>query len=459
MSAVFRYSSLIFVAAAIMLPVDLLAGGPLVVGGPGFGSPGVPFTWNTSSPIQYRVDGGPMSKYGSSVIVNNATGLSRVQAMFNNWQQAPNAAIQFRYAGPIQATGSFAGGDVQTLADYNAVRGSCNSGTQSPIIFDADGSIVSALGLPEDIIGFASPCKLDTQSGHILSGFALMNGRFQDNVDQPPNYELTSTQFDQAITHELGHFAGLDHSQINQEILNGSYPCNADDVAGLPLMFPIAFCQARVDAGLPILSPDDQAWIAKLYPASTFATAYGKISGYILFSDGITQAQGVNVIARRVDDPNTAANESRRIAVSAVSGFLFTGNPGQNVSGDNKNGDPNGSRDATLIGYYEIAVPPGDYTIQVESINYSFVGGSSVGPLDPPIIIGPIYEYWHSGETAFDDPSKKETITVGGGQEVNNINVILNGTPARFDQWEDNGVFVVPLEIMREEILQDGRPA
>jgi hypothetical protein len=437
------------------------AGGPLVVGGPGFGVSGKAFVWNPAAmPIQYRVDGGPMSKNPSgSVIISNATGLTRVQGMFFNWQNAPNAAISYNYAGPIQATGAFKGGDVVTVSDFNAVAGSCDSGAQSPIVFDADGSIVSDLGLPPDIIGFASPCKLDTQTGYIDSGFALLNGAFQDNLNQPPNYELTSTQFDQAITHELGHFSGLDHSQINQEILYGSYPCNADDIAGLPLMFPIAYCQARVDAGLPVLSPDDQAWIAKLYPASTYAGAYGKISGYILFSDGITQAQGVNVIARRVDDPTTSANESRRIAVSVVSGFLFNGNPGQNVSGDNTNGDQNGSRDATLIGYYEIPVPPGDYTVQVESINSSFVSGSSVGPLDPPIIIGAINEYWHSGETAFDDQTKKETITVGAGQEVSNINIILNGTPSRFDQWEDSGAFVVPLEIIRKEMPRNGAPA
>ena len=39
------------------------------------------------------------------------------------------------------------------------------------------------------------------------------------------------------MIHEFGHLIGLDHSQINLEILGGSYPCNQDDVAGLPIMF------------------------------------------------------------------------------------------------------------------------------------------------------------------------------------------------------------------------------
>ncbi len=427
------------------------AGGPLLVGGPGFGNEGQPFTWDTAAmPIQYRVDGGPMSKTPSgTVVINNAAGFSRVQAMFNNWQQAPNTTLSFQYAGPLQPSGTFTGGDVTTVADFNAILGSCNTGQQNPIIFDADGTLLQDLGLPGDVIGFAGICKVDENAGHIVSAFALMNGQFQDGIDKPPNYELTAAQFDQAITHEIGHFSGLDHSQINLAVLNGS--CTADDNAGLPLMFPIAICPARTESGLPILAPDDQAWIAKLYPSSTYAQAYGTISGVIYFSDGITQVQGVNVIARQIDDLTTSQDESRRVAVSVVSGFHFTGNPGQNVTGTNTGGAAAGSRDATLIGYYEIPVPPGTYTIEVEGVSTYFVGGSSVGPLDPPLNIPGVPEFWNSTESAFDDPMVKDTIGVSAGQVVRNVNIILNGTPPRFDDWEDGGAFLVPLEIYPEE--------
>src|SRR5262249_52712692 len=150
-------------------------------------------------------------------------------------------------------------------------------------------------------------------------------------------------EFDMAITHEIGHFLGLDHSQINLQLfLNAPPTCDLDNLAGLPLMFPISFCQARKDAGLPVLAPDDISWISSLYPNTNTPDNYGTISGQIFFADEVTPFQGINVIARQVDDPNTAADESRRVAVSAVSGYLFTGNPGQSVTGNNTNGSRDG---------------------------------------------------------------------------------------------------------------------
>jgi hypothetical protein len=427
------------------LATPAFAGGPLTVGGPNNGVAGQPFVWNPAAmPIQYRVDSGPMSTNpNGQVVISNSAGLTRVQSTFGNWQQAPHASIQYQYAGPIQSATGAALPDVATLTDYNTALGLCQAGAENPIVFDANGAIIAALGLPPDIIGFASPCKLDPQSGFIVSGFALLNGQFQDGVDAYPNFELTASQFDQAITHELGHFSGLSHSQINDSILDAGSPCPVDQLAGLPLMFPFLARQSRIDAGLPVLAPDDQAWIAILYPAQDFNTAYGTIKGAILFSDGQTPVQGANVIARSTRQP-------LQVAVSSVSGYRFTGNPGQSLTGDNTGGSAQGSRDATLIGYYEIPVPPGTYTVEVESIDLSFQGGSGLGPLDPPIALPGPHEFWHGDESAFDDPTASDPITVNGGQTVDQINIILNGTPSRFDQFEDPGARMTLPEIFRE---------
>ena len=431
----------------LIAALPAVAGGPLAVGGPSFGKEGQPFTWNPAAmPIKYRVDGGPLSKYGNTVKIDNASGLKRVQSMVGHWQSVPTTSISYSYAGPIQPTGSFGGGDVITVAQFNDVVGSCHNGVQNPIIFDADGSIVRGLGLDPDIIGFAAPCKLNSSTGHIDSGFALLNGQFQDGVNSPPNYELTADQFDEAITHELGHFSGLDHSQVNDDVLYETPgACKVDTLAGLPLMYPFAYCQARASEKLPILAPDDVSWISKLYPSSSFNSSYGTISGFILFSDGITHCQDVNVVARAVDDPNTDEDESRRIAVAAVSGYRFTGNPGQSVTGDNKGGDQQGSRDPKLIGYYEISVPAGTYTVEVETLDPSFTGGSRIGPIDPVIAIPGSHEYWTTDQSAFNDPTAKDPITVAPGQTINGINIILNGTPPRFDQFEDGGTDLSPL--------------
>lgn len=425
------------------------AGGPLAVTGPAATTPGQAFVWNVTTPIKYTVDTGPLSVNPSGqTIVSNAQGLTRVQNLFQNWSSVPTTAIRFSYGGPISVPG-ISGGDVKTIHDFDLVQGSCNAGTQSPVIFDANGSLLRALGLDPLVIGFTASCKADPVAGRIQSAMILMNGQFQDGVsDQATNNpEITADQFDEAITHEMGHFSGLDHSQINLDLYQGGAQdnCNVDELAGLPLMFPIEFCQSRKSAGLPILSPDDMAWISKLYPNGTYAANYGTISGFVFFSDGITHVQGLNVIARRVDDPNTAQNESQRIAMSVVSGFLFTGNPGQSITGDNTGGSPFGSRNTALIGYYEIPVTAGTYTVQTENISGLFTGGSSVGPLDPPALTYSASEFWHQYESGSDDAGKKDPITVTAGQKISNINIILNRTAPRFDQFEDGSALWAPM--------------
>ncbi len=432
------------------------AGGPRLIGGPAIGSraayglDGQPFIWNPARmPIAYRLDPGPMAATASgTTVIDHASGAQRVQNMFAVWQGVPTAQISFTNAGPILAAGSYSGGDLKTAQQFNDVLGSCRSGSQSPVIFDADGGLIASLGLPAEVIGFNSGCAVDAANGFLLSSAVVLNGKFQDGVQTAPsNFELTANEFDEAITHEIGHFLGLDHSQINLDLLlQLSSSCDVDSLAGLPLMFPIAFCQARKDAGLPVLSPDDVSWVSSLYPNATTAGNYGTISGVIYFSDGLSPAQGVNVIARQVDDPATSEDESRRIAVSAVSGYLFTGNPGQSVTADmpasaehNTNGSLAGSRNPGLIGFYEIAVPPGSYTVEVESVYGAFVAGSSVGPLDPPVPMPGDPEFWNQDESAFDYPLQRDTITVHAGDKITGIDIILNQQIPRFDQYEDSG--------------------
>lgn len=435
------------------------AGGPILVGGPGFGASGQPFIWDPAAmPVQYRVDCGPLSQAPSGqVVINNAQGVARVAMMFGNWANVPTANISYMNAGPILPTGSLTGCDVQTAQQFLDVHASCKAGTQSPIVFDADGTIFSQLIGDPGVIGFAGVCKVDPATGHFVTGEGVLNGRFQDGINDPNsgNFELTTNEFNQAFTHEFGHFSGLDHSQINVNVLNNTRPnaCSLDDDAGLPVMFPILICQARVTVGLPPLSTDDIAWISTLYPVTSPAppgktvttSAYGIIQGHILFSDGVSAVQGVNVIARQVDNPSTTQNESRRIAVSVVSGYLFTGNPGQNLSCPtpdptnpdcNNTGDQTGSRDVTLIGSFQIFVPPGKYTVEAESVSQFFVGGSGMGPLDPQIPSPGPHEFWHMNESATDNPAQADPITVAAGQTVSGIDIILNGTPGRFDSFE-----------------------
>jgi hypothetical protein len=425
------------------------AGGPLVMGSAfiSAGIDGQPYTWSTTGAVQYRTDGGNLGS------LTNATALTRVLTMFQAWQDVPTASISYNRAGQILNVTGFSDGDVSTVAEFNAVEGACG-GTQSPIIFDTDGSIFSGLGQGDGIIGFAGPCSF-TSNGRITGGIAALSGKWIDG--NAGNGELTNDEFDAAFIHEFGHFSGLDHTQINVNCLGA---CTADELEGLPTMFPIL-----VSEQMKTLSDDDRAWISKLYPETVnnpgtqvpFATSYGLITGTVFFSDGASHAQGVNVIARRVDDGTTAGvDESRRNAVSVVSGYRFTDNPGQNICCDNAPGSdlfPQGTSVASFLGFYEISVLPGDYTIEVEEINSGFDGGSGIRPLNPPFPLpGGTPEFWNDTESASDTPATKTTITVGAGATVGGKDIILNNTDPRFDQFEDAGATLLcPQPFLRRE--------
>jgi hypothetical protein len=383
------------------------AGGPLV-----WRADGELVLWSTATAIQYRTDNGPLS-----ASVSESQARARVQAMFDVWQDVPSSSIRYNRAGFITGVGD---GDVSTANEFNAAANSCDSGQQSPIIYDAAAQIIGALGIDEtSVIGFTSVCGVDSSQALIVSALVVMNGLFQDgNVNPVP--DLTAAKFNATFIHEFGHFSGLDHSQINVGCAH--FACSADDLAGLPTMFPFL-----VSAQQGSLSVDDVAWISKFYPAggaSGFAATHGTITGTVLYSDGESHVQAMNVIARRVD---TGANQDRRFAASAVSGFRFrlcTPNPITNPPQDDCS--TFGIADPEQIGFYEIPAPPGSYTVEVEAIDPGFVEGSGVGPLriqgqrplpgTAPPPIGPI--------------------TVTAGQTTAGHDVALIGTPPRFDAFE-----------------------
>jgi hypothetical protein len=367
------------------------AGGPLLVR-----TNGLPFVWSTAAPIQFRTDNGPLSTE-----TNETEARARVISMFNVWQSVTTASISFNRAGFINSTGVFTDGDVSTIEEYEAVNNNCTSSGQNPVIYDADGSILVELGIDEtSVIGFAGPCTIS--ASQILSGSVVMNGLF--------DADLTDEQFDAAFVHEIGHFAGLDHSQINVNCLEG---CNLANLSGLPTMFPFLLHESQITP-----SVDDIAWISRLYPAGSFATTHGTITGRVYFTDGDSQAQLVNVIARRV---NTGNDEDRTTAVSNVSGYrfrVFHGNPITNPDASSF-----GTQSPDDIGLFEIPVPAGTYTIEVETINEEFIDGSSIGG---PILIP-------MPGTA---PPPSGPVAVGAGNTAVGNDITLIGTPPRFDQFE-----------------------
>jgi len=409
--------------------ISVRAGGPLYVTGLEATQPGQPYHWGMN-PVVYRTDRGGLGNQ------TNAQANMLVAEAFQVWQDVDTSDITFQSAGLLDYDVT-----VNNIVAFANALGRCSDSTQpaNAIVYDIDGSIIQELGMDNNsTLGFAGIICSDDTNGIYTRGWSVLNGRFIDgSPDTSSHQTVTLDEFRTAFIHEFGHLIGLDHSQINLNCLTGA-SCPADDAAGMPLMFPILLEETTAT-----LKTDDKAAVSMLYPASNFGITTGRIQGHVLFSDGKTAAQGYNVIARRVGDP-------RRTAVSCVSGFLYTAGAGNPLVPDGMDTELfYGSRDQSLVGYYDIpGLPPGDYTIEVEAINnsgnYPFIDSSGVGPIGNdlsfqfklPGICDP--QYLNYPASPNDSCSAKSVVTVGAGTVVDTqTDVIFLGTPPRYDAWED----------------------
>jgi hypothetical protein len=420
---------LILLTAGLFAHPSAQAGGPLYVTGLDADNPGEPYRW-LINPIPYLTDKGEL---GNQI---NSEANDLVSAAFNAWQDVETASITIQNTGSLDydVTGS------NIIPFWNAI-GDCEDAGQpvNSILYDQDGSILDKLGMDYySTLGFAASICTDDVAGAYTRGLALLNGRSISGTSGPLSRgALTLEEFSAVFIHELGHLLGLDHAQINLNCYT-DISCPDEDLAGVPIMFPVL-----LDNVQPNLKRDDIAAISRLYPDVSFFTTTGRIQGHVFFSDGRTPAQGYNVIARKVGDP-------RSTAVSCVSGFLFTAGAGNDLVPEGE--DTNsyyGSRDQALIGYYDIpGLPSGEYTIEVEAINNSgtipFVEGSGVGPIGnglgfqfkmPGICE---LQYLNYPPSPDDSCSDFTTVTVGAGSTINEqTDIILLGTPPRYDAWED----------------------
>ena len=365
------------------------AAGPLLVNGAGRA-----LTWQ-QSPIPFNPDRGTLG------LLSNASAITNVSAAFNVWSAVTTTSVRFANAGMLPV-------DV-TAANYADYLGVCDDGL-NPIVFDTDGTITDDLlgvGASQNILGFAGPECGTFVPAVITEGSAVLNGKFLDGISTAANPEISVSEFDMVFTHEFGHYVNLDHSQIGLEEARDDDPSNDGAIA---TMFPIVV-NPSLQAQLKL---DDTVSVSTLYPATSFASAYGTITGGVFGPDGSSPFQGAYVIARKTDDP-------RVTAVGVASGFLFF----PTFAG--------GPPAPALEGVYKIpGLPPGSYTVEVQAIDAAFTDGSSVGPLDPPAQLPGPPEYWNGANEAAgtppDDPTAFVPVVVSAGKSVDNINIILNGT-------------------------------
>ena len=364
------------------------AAGPLAVNGAG-----QPLVW-TTRPIPYNPDRGTLGT------MDNASAVQFVSDRFATWAAVPTASISFTDAGllPVDVT-------VSNAAQYFGVCGD----HLDPIVFDTDGSIIRnffGIGNENFILGAAGPDCATYTPPVIIEASAILNGRFVDGINNQLNPEISLADFQGVFTHEFGHYIGLDHSQIN---LTEAFDDDPSDDNAVATMFPILVNGHRASACSTATTKSPRRCSTRRRPFSPPAVRFAaRFCG--------------PTAAARFRAPTSSPGRSTIRACNAVgvaSGFLYAPTA------------PGGPPPASLKGYYELngLSPASIYTVEIESVNARFVGGSSIGPVDPPIPV-PVAEFWNGANEAAtnppDDPSAAVPIAVTAGSPVNGINIVMN---------------------------------
>jgi len=400
----------IALAAAVIFLCSLLsrAGGPERVAGTSYFDPssaGKPVVWPLGQ-LTYYTDQGDLSP-----ILPASSADTFVASAFSQWTSVSTAALSASHGGHLaeDVNGSNVTRNLDgTLTIPADIQPSALT-TPIGIVYDYDGAVTDAfLGSGA---GNASQCFFNAAFGGddsygLFASFqhalVVINGHCVQQTAQ-----LTDVEY--RLVRVLGGVLGLDWSQLNTNVITGTPPPTSDDFAGFPVMHyfdagncvPITRCYPNPYQ----LAVDDVAAVSRLYPVTAqnqsnysgkqiFSTTTARIHGSVWFTDPSGRStqpmQGVNVVARWIDPITGQA--SGRYAASSVSGFLFTGNAGNPVTGFN---DPLGnafsqfgSSDASLEGFFDLAGLPlpggaasGQYQLSVESLDPTLATG--VGPYAP----------------------------------------------------------------------------
>jgi hypothetical protein len=353
-------------ALALLAAVVAHAGLPCLVDGNG-----VPLRWNM--PVVYNLDPGLASHEGAPLVL----------AATEAWQHVATAQVQFVPGPPLPVA--------VDVGNYTQYFGRCGDGL-SPIIFDADGSIIDDIagaGASQFILGLTFPdCGTD-RAPAIPETSVLINGAVFALGNEGGRAALT-----QVITHELGHVLNLCHTRLNASFLNDG---NAANDAYLPIMFPILSDDASTYDPTPRF--DDRTMLSLLYPAPGFFAATGTISGHVLSGEQAAPVSGATLVVRNLADPLATAEWTS-------SGWL-------KIEGTGDLRGPVGDIVRAIDGSYQTSgLTPGSYSVELES-----------GLVGEP---GEFYSgASESGDPVSDPPDLSVPVDVGPGTVRTDITILL----------------------------------
>jgi len=422
------------------------AGGPKYVAGSSYfnaATMGQPLTWSQGQ-VNYYTDQGNLSP-----ILMNSAANALVASAFAQWTNVSIATLTATNAGQlaedVNGSNIAVGLDGAVAAPADIIP----SATQTPVgvVYDYDGSVTNALlGAGA---GDTSQCFENAVYGGVdnfsaganfLHALVVINGQCALQSSQ-----LTDVEY--RLVRVLGSVIGLSWSQMNLNVITGNPTPTMADKAGFPVMHyvdptscvPITICYENPYQ----IAPDDMAALSRLYPASA-SGATARIHGSVYFVDhggSIAQPmQGVNVVARWID-PATGL-PSDQDAASSVSGFLFTGNTGNPITGSSdamgNAYSKFGSSDQTLEGFFDLGglpIPNGAGTAQYQL---------SVEVLDP---------LWSAGVCPYEPaqvaPSGtfamiSVTVSAGGDFEQD---ILMSGSAQPVPSWAASETWSAPAPV------------
>jgi hypothetical protein len=435
-------------AIVIFFAVLARAGGPKYVAGSSYFNPstmGQTIIWSLGQ-VNYYTDQGNLSP-----ILPNATANAFVANAFRQWTSVSTAALTITNGGQLAEDVNGANIAVNSNGTVTAPADITPSATQSPlgIVYDFDGSVTDALlgagaGDPSQCFWNAAYGGVDNFSvgANFLHALVVINGQCALQSSQ-----LTDVEY--RLVRVLGGVLGLGWSQLNLNVITLNPPPTPDDYAGFPLMHfldlvscvPITACYPNPYQP----AADDVAALSRLYPAaSSGSNATARIHGSVYFTDRLANVaqpmQGVNVFARWID-PSTS-QPSDKYSASSVSGFLFTGNAGNPITGLNDPlGNPYsefGSADQTLEGFFdlgELPIPDGAATAQYQL---------AVEALDPLLSAG-VCPY-DSSQVAPSGTFQTILVTVAAGGDFEQ-NILMSGSAQAVPPLAATGTWSAPAPV------------